>query len=71
MMSEESEERTARIINLVCNRLKKSYEYETRLAKDLSKSEYAKYLSIAKNNNALRSALSDLKRQVLIFREKK
>lgn len=71
MMSEESEERTARIINLVCNRLKRSYEYETHLAKDLSKSEYAKYLSIAKNNNALRSALSDLKRQVLIFREKK
>ena len=71
LMSENSEERISRIINLVCSRLRKSYDYETCLAKDLSEFEYDRYISIAKNNDALRSALSDQNRRVIIFREKK
>ena len=71
LMSEESEDRNVRISNLICSRLKKSYEHETCSAKDLSESDYDLYISIAKNNDALRSALSDPKRQVLIFRDKK
>ena len=70
LMSEESEERTSRIISLVCSRLQKSYVTETFAVKDLSKSDYDKYLSIAKNNNSLKSSLSDKRRQVLIFRSK-
>lgn len=71
LMSEESEDRNVRISNLICSRLKKSYDYETCSAKDLSESDYDRYISIAKNNDALRSALSDPKRQVIIFRDKK
>lgn len=71
LMSEELEERTVRISNLICSRLKKSYRYEMFSAKDLTESEYEKYISIAKNNKSLASALKDARRQVLIFRDKK
>lgn len=71
LMSEESEERIARVIKQVCNRLKKSYNTEICLAKDLSKSDYARYISIGKNNKSLTSALKDDRRHVMIFREKK
>lgn len=70
LMSEESEERTSRIISLVCSRLRKSYVTETFAVKDLPKSDYDKYLSIAKSNNSLKSSLYDKRRQVLIFRSK-
>ena len=71
LMSEESDERISRVIDRVRGRLKKSYETETSLAKDLSKSDYDKYISIGKNNKSLASALKDPRRQVLIYRDKK
>lgn len=71
LMSEESEERNARIISLVCSRLKKNYAFDTRSVKDLSKSDRDKYLSIGKNNKSLAAALKDPRRQVVIYREKK
>lgn len=71
LMSEESDERISRVIDRVRSRLKKSYETETSLAKDLSKSDYDKYISIGKNNKSLASALKDPRRQVLIYRDKK
>lgn len=70
LMSEESEERTSRIIDLVCGRLRKSYTTETSVVKDLSGLDKSRYLSIAKNNDALKSSLSDKRRQVLIFRSR-
>lgn len=71
LMSEESEERIYRIISLVCSRLRKSHSTETCTVQDLSDSEFSKYISIASNNDALLSALSDRNREVLIFRDKK
>ena len=71
LMSEELEERIVRISNLICSRLKKSYKYEMFSAKDLTESEYEKYISIAKNNKSLASVLKDPRRQVLIYRERK
>lgn len=70
LMSEESEERNARIISLVCSRLKKNYTFDTHSVKDLSKSDRDKYLSIGKNNKSLAEALKDPRRQVVIYREK-
>ena len=70
LMSEESEERNARIISLVCSRLKKNYTFDTHSVKDLSKSDRDKYLSISKNNKSLAAALKDPRRQVVIYREK-
>lgn len=71
LMSEESEERNARIISLVCSRLKKNYTFDTLSAKDLSESDRDKYLSIGRNNKSLAAALKDPRRQVVIYREKK
>lgn len=70
LMNEESEERNVRIINLVCSRLKKSYETEICSADELSKSDYERYISIGKYNKSLAAALKDPRRQVLIFRSK-
>lgn len=71
LMNEESEERNVRIINLVCSRLKKSYETEICSADELSKSDYERYISIGKYNKSLASSLKDPRRQVLIYRKKK
>lgn len=71
LMNEESEDRIHRISTDVLNYLKKSYKTEICRVKDLSKSDRDKYISIGKYNKSLESALKDLKRPVLIFREKK
>lgn len=71
LMSEESEERNSRIISLVCSKLRKSHSTKTFTVQDLSDSEFSRYISIASNNDALLSALSDRNREVLIFRGKK
>ena len=71
LMNEESTDRVDKITNMVLGKLKKSYETEICLAKDLSKSDYDRYISIGKNNKSLAASLKDPKRQVLIYREKK
>lgn len=71
LMSEESEERNSLIISLVCSKLRKSHSTEICTVQDLSDSEFSRYISIASNNDALLSALSDRNREVLIFRDKK
>lgn len=71
LMNEDQPDRADKITDLVLKKLRKSYETEICLAKDLSKSDRDKYISIGKNNKSLASALKDPRRQVLIFREKK
>lgn len=71
MMNEESIDRVDVITDTVIKRLKKLYTTETCIAKDLSKSDRDRYVSIGKNNKSLASALKDPRRQVLIYRDKK
>ena len=71
LMNEEPIDRVDKITDIVIRKLKKSYNVEVLLAKDLSKSEYNRYISIGRNNKSLASSLKDPKRQVLIFRDKK
>lgn len=71
LMNEESTERIDRITDLVLKRLKKSYKTEIMFAKDLSESDYERYISIGKYNKSLAAALKDPRRQVLIYRDKK
>ena len=71
LMNEESLERIDRITDLVLKQLKKSHKTEICLTKDLSKSDYDRYISIGKYNKSLSAALKDPRRQVLIYREKK
>ena len=71
LMNEESTDRVDKITNMVLGKLKKSYETEICLAKDLSKSDYDRYIAIGKNNKSLAASLKDPRRQVLIYREKK
>lgn len=71
LMNEESTDRVDKITDMVLKKLKKSYTTEICFAKDLSKSDRDKYLSIGKNNKSLAAALRDPRRQVLIYRERK
>ena len=71
LMNEESTDRVDKITDMVLRKLKKSYITEICFAKDLSKSDRDKYLSIGKNNKSLAAALKDPRRQVLIYRDKK
>ena len=71
LMNEESIDRVDKITDMVIKNLNKLYTTEICFAKDLSKSDRDRYLSIGKNNKSLASSLKDPRRQVLIYRDKK
>lgn len=71
LMNEESIDRVDKITDMVIKNLNKLYTTEICFARDLSKSDRDRYLSIGKNNKSLASSLKDPRRQVLIYRDKK
>ena len=71
LMNEESEDRRFKISDKVKDRLKRLYKFEVKTVDSLTEEEYDRYISIGKYSKSLTSALEDVKRQVLIFREKK
>lgn len=70
-MDDQSEDKISSVSNKVEKLLRKSYTAEELLVSELNESDKSRYLSIAKINDALKSSLSDPRRQVLIYREKK
>ena len=71
LMDDQSEDKISSVSNKVEKLLRKSYTAEELLVSELNESDRSRYLSIAKNNDALKSSLSDPRRQVLVYREKK
>lgn len=70
-MDDQTEDEISSVSERVERNLRSSFKTEELLVSDLSESDDRRYISIAKNNDALHSALKDPHRQVLIFREKK
>jgi hypothetical protein len=71
LMDDQTEDKIASVSEKVERSLVSSYDTEDLLVSKMSKSDYDRYISIAKNNDALLSALSDPNRRVVIFRNKK
>ena len=71
LMDDQSEDKISSVSNKVEKLLRRSYAVEELIVSELNESDKSRYLSIAKNNDALKSSLSDPLRQVLIYREKK
>lgn len=71
LMDDQTEDKIASVSEKVERSLVSSYDTEDLLVSKMSKSDYDRYISIAKNNDALLSALSDPNRRVVIFRNGK
>lgn len=71
LMDDQSEDKISSVSTRVEKLLKKSYPVEELLVSELDESDRSRYLSIAKNNDSLKSLLSDKRRRVVIFREKR
>ena len=70
-MDDQSEDKIASVSERVERNLRSSFKTEELLVSELAEADYERYISIAKNNDALHSALSDQNRRVIIFREKR
>ena len=71
LMDDQSEDKIASVSERVERNLRSSFKTEELLVSELAEADYERYISIAKNNDALHSALSDQNRRVIIFREKR
>ena len=71
LMDDQSEDKIASVSERVERNLRSSFKTEELLVSELTEADYDRYISIAKNNDALHSALSDPNRRVIIFRQKK
>lgn len=71
LMNDQSEDKISSVTSRVEKILRKSFAIAEVLVSELNESDRSRYLSVAKNNDSLRSVLSDPRRQVLIYREKK
>ena len=71
LMNDQTEDKIASVSERVERNLRSSFRTEELLVSELTETDYERYISIAENNDALRSALSDLNRRVIIFRDKK
>ena len=71
LMDDQSEDKITSVSERVERNLRSSFKTEELLVSELAESDYERYISIAKNNDALHSALSDPNRRVIIFRQKK
>ena len=71
LMDDQTEDKIASVSERVERNLRSSFRTEELLVSELAESDYERYISIAKNNDALHSALSDQNRRVIIFREKR
>lgn len=71
LMDDQSEDKIASVSERVERNLRSSFKTEELLVSELAEADYERYISIAKNNDALHSALSDPNRRVIIFRQKK
>ena len=71
LMDDQTEDKIASVSEKVERSLVSSYDTEDLLVSKMSKSDYDRYISLAKNNDALLSALSDPNRRVVIFRNGK
>ena len=71
LMNDQSEDKISSVTSRVERILRKSFQIENLIASELNEHDRSRYLSIAKNNDSLKSVLSDPRRQVLIYREKK
>ena len=71
LMDDQTEDKIVSVSEKVERTLRSSYNTEDLLVSEMSKSDYDRYISIAKNNDALLAALSDQNRRVIIFRDKK
>lgn len=71
LMDDQTEDKIASVSEKVERSLVSSHDTEDLLVSKMSKSDYDRYISIAKNNDALLSALSDPNRRVVIFRNGK
>ena len=71
LMDDQSEDKIASVSERVERNLRSSFKTEELLVSELMETDYERYISIAKNNDALHSALSDPNRRVIIFRQKK
>lgn len=71
LMDDQTEDKIASVSERVERNLISMYDTEDLLVSEMSKSDYDRYISIAKNNEALLSALKDPNRRVVIFRDKK
>ena len=71
LMDDQTEDKIASVSERVERNLRSSFKTEELLVSELTEADYDRYISIAKNNDALLAALSDQNRRVIIFREKK
>ena len=71
LMDDQSEDKITSVSERVERNLRSSFKTEELLVSELMEADYERYISIAKNNDALHSALSDPNRRVIIFRQKK
>jgi len=71
LMDDQTEDKISSVSEQVERRLRSSFRTEELLVSELSDSDYERYISIARNNDALLAALKEANRRVLIYREKK
>lgn len=71
LMNDQSEDKISSVTSRVERILRKSFQTENLIVSELNEHDRSRYLSISKNNDSLKSVLSDPRRQVLIYREKK
>lgn len=71
LMNDQSEDKISSVTSRVEKILRKSFAIEELLVSELNESDRSRYLSIANNNDSLKSVLSDRNRRVVIFRGKR
>lgn len=71
LMDDQTEDKISSVSEQVERRLRSLFRTEELLVSELSDSDYERYISIARNNDALLAALKEANRRVLIYREKK